>query len=232
MTKLRVLDLFSGIGGFSLGMERTGGFETTALCERAEFPRAVLEKHWPDVPCAGDVTTMEFPDADVITAGFPCQDISWAGFGAGLSGERSGLFWEVVRAVRMVGPRYVLLENVAALFHRGMDTVCGAMAAEGYDAEWDCISAADVGAPHLRPRAWIVAYANREQGRTGEVEIFAHVQNWLETGNGLGWDAEPGICRVDDGVPGALDRNSALGNAVVPRIPEMIGRAILAVETA
>lgn len=161
--KLKVLDLFSGIGVFSLGLERTGGFETVAFCEIDVRCQAVLDKHWPGVrrlPNILHVGPGEWPAADVITAGFPCQDISGAGKRAGLSGARSGLFWEVVRAVRMVGPKYVLLENVADLLHRGMGDVCGALAESGRRVEWDCVSARDVGAPHYRDRTWIVAYAD------------------------------------------------------------------------
>lgn len=123
--KLKVLDLFSGIGGFSLGLERTGGFETVAFCENADFPRRVLAKHWPEVECFHDVSTSDFSTigpVDLVTGGFPCQDISLAGHGAGLTGERSGLFWQILRAVRMVGQPQLLLENVAALLDRGMGT--------------------------------------------------------------------------------------------------------------
>lgn len=108
--KLRVLDLFSGIGGFSLGLERTGGFETVAFCEIEEFPRKVLAKHWPDVPCYRDVRELtgarlaaDGIGVDVICGGFPCQDISFAGKGAGLAGERSGLFYEIARLAGELG---------------------------------------------------------------------------------------------------------------------------------
>lgn len=161
MKKHRVLDLFSGIGGFSLGLERTGGFETVAFCEIDPFCReTVLKRHWPQVPCHPDITTYDFQrgEADVITAGFPCQDISSLGKRAGLAGSRSGLFREVVRAIRVVRPLFVILENVADLLHRGMGAVLGELASSGLDAEWDCIPARAVGAPHGRDRIWIVAY--------------------------------------------------------------------------
>lgn len=166
MTPLKVLDLFSGIGGFSLGLERTGGFETVAFCEIEPFPRKVLAKHWPEVPCYEDVRELTAERlaadgiaVDVICGGFPCQDISFAGKGAGLAGERSGLFYEVARLVGELGPRYVILENVGALLSRGLDAVLGTLASLGYDAEWHCIPAAYVGAPHRRDRVWIIAYA-------------------------------------------------------------------------
>jgi DNA (cytosine-5)-methyltransferase 1 len=164
--KLRVLDLFSGIGGFSLGLERTGGFETVAFCEIDPTCQAILAKHWPDVSCAPDIRARDFArgEADVIVGGFPCQDISYAGKRAGLAGERSGLFWEMVRAIRLVRPRYAIVENVAALLTGGMGDVLGTMAADGYDAEWDCVSAADAGSVHGRPRIWIAfSDTNSEQ---------------------------------------------------------------------
>jgi DNA (cytosine-5)-methyltransferase 1 len=122
MSKLRVLDLFSGIGGFSLGLERTGGFETVAFCEIEEFPRKILKKHWPEVPCYHDVKelTSERLSADgiavdVICGGFPCQDISASGEKAGFQGERSSLYKEVIRLASDIRPKIVFLENVANL---------------------------------------------------------------------------------------------------------------------
>ena len=173
MQKLRVLDLFSGIGGFSLGLERTGGFETVAFCEMKPHAQAVLAKNFPGVPCHDDVTTYEFHEgeADVITAGFPCQDVSFAGAGAGLSGSRSGLYREVIRAICVVRPVRAVLENVAALLSRGLGTVLGDLAEIGYDAEWHCIPASSVGAPHRRDRIWIVANAGGEQHEGGSTPI-------------------------------------------------------------
>lgn len=314
MDKLRVLDLFSGIGGFSLGLERTGGFETTAFCEMKPHAQAVLAKNFPGVPCHGDVTTYPFVEgeADVITAGFPCQDISFAGDGAGLAGLRSGLYREVVRALRLVRPKFAVLENVAALLSRGLDTVLGDVAAVGYDAEWHCIPASAVGAPHRRDRIWIVANARGDQhegysaplsgsiaaqlseamansgrhgygagDRSGEdsgTPLFSEGegdqrQRLRVVARGSGeavadtervgpqgeripsigeqagdgeqqgssfaggdrsedsergwWAIEPGLGRVAHGVPNRVDRLEELGNAVVPQIPELIGRAIL-----
>lgn len=132
----RVLSLFAGIGGFDLGLERTGGFKTVAVSEIDKFGSRILAERFPDAVNIGDITKADFPDADFICAGFPCQDISFAGAGAGLAGERSGLWREVVRALRVVRPRGALLENVAALLSRGMDRVLGDMAEIGYDAEW------------------------------------------------------------------------------------------------
>jgi len=156
---LTVGSLFAGIGGFDLGLERAG-FEIKWQVEIDPFCRAVLEKHWPHVRRYEDVRTVgaELERVDVICGGFPCQDISVAGKGAGLAGERSGLWSEYLRLIRELRPRYVLVENVAALLGRGLGVVLGDLAASGYDAEWDCIPASAVGAPHRRDRVWIVAY--------------------------------------------------------------------------
>ena len=173
MGKLRVLDLFSGIGGFSLGLERTGGFETVAFCEIEEFPRKVLKKHWPKVPIYHDVRELTAAQlaadgiaVDIITGGFPCQDISTAGKQAGIGeGTRSGLWSEIVRLTRELRPSYVIVENVANLLSgpsqkRGgwFGRVLGDLAECGYNAEWENIPASAVGAPHRRERVWIIAY--------------------------------------------------------------------------
>jgi DNA (cytosine-5)-methyltransferase 1 len=157
---VRVLDLFSGIGGFSLGLERAG-MRTVAFCEIDPYCRAVLRKHWPDVPCFSDVRDLHAYDVgpvDVICGGFPCQDISVAGKGAGLDGARSGLWSEYRRLIEECRPSWVVIENVVALRARGLDQVLGEISALGYDAEWHCIPAAAIGAPHRRDRIWIVAY--------------------------------------------------------------------------
>jgi DNA (cytosine-5)-methyltransferase 1 len=176
MTKLRVLSLFAGIGGFDLGLGRTGGFETVAFCEIDPFCRRVLAKHWPKVPCYEDVRELTAErlradgiSVDVICGGFPCQDISGAGLKAGIAGERSGLWADFERLIREIRPSYVLVENVADLLHRGVGRVLGDLAALGYDAEWHAIPICAVGGPHERDRLWIVAYpaiVGRGQGRS------------------------------------------------------------------
>jgi DNA (cytosine-5)-methyltransferase 1 len=151
--------LFTGIGGMDLGLERAG-MRCAWQVECDSYARTILRKHWPDVPKWGDVRTAgadRLARVDLICGGFPCQDISGAGTGAGLEGERSGLWFHFARIVRELRPRFVLVENVALLRRRGLDVVLGNLAESGFDAEWDCIPAAAVGAPHRRDRLFIVA---------------------------------------------------------------------------
>ena len=264
----KVLDIFSGIGGFSLGLERTGGFKTTAFCEIDPFCRKVLAKHWPKVPCYEDVRTLT-ADAlsrdgiavDVICGGFPCQDVSYAGRRAGLGDTRSGLWSEYARLVGELRPRFVIVENTPGLLSLGMGHVLGDLAALGLDAEWHSISAAGIGAPHIRDRVWICAYAPGLFGRAiirGEPDgdlpgdatarvypdanstqrplwqgIGGHLAAQLaaieRSGGGVrAWDRGPfDDGQVDDGLSTPVDALDAYGNAVIPKITEMIGRAIL-----
>ena len=170
-TNLTFGSLFAGIGGIDLGFERAG-LNCKWQVEIDDYARRVLAKHWPSVRRHDDIRTWPTADAervDIIAGGFPCQDISYAGKGAGLGGERSGLFFELVRVVREMGPRFVVLENVAALLTRGLGDVLGTLAAIGYDAEWHCIPAAAVSAPHIRDRVFILAYAKELQCNGGIV---------------------------------------------------------------
>jgi len=229
---LRVGDLFSGIGGFSLGLERTGGFKTQWFVEIDPYCQRVLRKHWPAVPCYGDIQTVDWATVetvDVLCGGFPCQDISLAGKGAGIAGARSGLWSEYVNAIQALRPRYVLIENVSALRARGLDQVLGALATLGYDAEWHCVPAYAVGAPHRRDRVWIVAYpAGQGLQRYGAECELGEGQSQMQISRSAWWSCEPGVQRVADGVPRRVDRLRAIGNAVVPQIVAQLGRYILA----
>jgi DNA (cytosine-5)-methyltransferase 1 len=156
--------LFAGIGGFDLGFERAG-MSCRWQVEIDDYATKVLKKHWPNVHRERDIRECgrhNLERVDVICGGFPCQDISYAGRGAGLDGERSGLFFEAVRVVCELRPRIVVLENVAALLTRGLDRVLGTLAEIGFDAEWHCIPAAALGAPHIRDRVFVVAYAKHD----------------------------------------------------------------------
>ena len=252
--------LFAGIGGFDLGFERAG-FKTAWQVEIDPYCQKVLAKNFPEAERFGDIRecgSHNLKPVDVIAGGFPCQDISNAGKRAGIKGERSGLWSEMYRIIRELRPRYVLVENVAALLGRGMGIVLGDLAEIGYDAEWEIISAADVGAHHLRERVWIVSYPISERysqstaftysGRSSNVAYPVEQQRdrWLHWT--CGWEREPqealldarrggrqeawmsipesSLGRVADGVPAVVDRLIALGNAVIPQIPEMIARRI------
>lgn len=158
---MNVLSLFSGIGGLDLGLERAG-MTVAGQVEIDPWCRKVLAKHWPEVPRHDDVRTAAAwwggrPSPDLVCGGFPCQPVSLAG--KGLAQADSRWLWpafaDIIRDLR---PRYALMENVPGLLGRGLGDVLGDLAAIGYDAEWDCIPAVFVGAPHIRNRVWIVAY--------------------------------------------------------------------------
>lgn len=167
MGKLKVLDLFSGIGGFSLGLERIGGFETIAFCEIEPFPRKVLQKHWPDVPIFEDVRTLHATDlpraVDVICGGYPCQPFSLAGKRQGAEDDRH-LWPEIDRLLREFSstgkkPSWCVFENVAGHINMGLDSVLADLEGQGYTAWPLVIPACAVDAPHRRDRVWIVAHA-------------------------------------------------------------------------
>ena len=172
---LRLLDTFAGIGGFSFAAERlVGGFQTVAFVEREPFCQRVLAKHWPTVPIHDDITTYEPQpgSADVVCGGFPCQDISKAGKVAWIApGTRSGLFFDLMRTIRVVRPRYVVLENVAAIRKSNLGTVLSELAASGFNCEWACFPVSDLGASHRRDRWWLVAYPNPNDSQAGSEQL-------------------------------------------------------------
>ncbi len=252
---LRVLDLFSGIGGFSLGLERAG-MKTVAFCEIDPNKRSRLEQRWPGVPVYDDVRSLTaerlaadwVEGIDVITGGFPCQDISVAGLKAGLGGARSGLWSEIARIAGEVQPQHIIVENVANLLSGPSERpggwfgrVLGDLAQLGFDAEWHNIPAAAIGAHFLGERVWIVASrppARRlrwegcwpaamgaDQWRGDEFERLVR----LATEHGV---PSGRFGRVSDGLSDRVERLHSLGNAVVPQIPEILGRAILQARAA
>lgn len=231
-----MLDLFSGIGGFSLGLERAG-LRTVAFCEIEPYCRAVLRKHWPDVPIYEDVRELTAArlaadgiGVDVICGGFPCQDISEAGLRAGIGGERSGLWAEYHRLIGELRPRFAAVENVSDLLIRGLERVLGDLAGIVYDAEWSVVSACSLGFPHPRERMFIVAYPSgewREQRRRFQFDkVSEAARDICERFN------QPEPVRVADGISHRMERTSALGNAIVPQIPELLGRAIAVAEAS
>jgi DNA (cytosine-5)-methyltransferase 1 len=249
--------LFAGIGGLELGLEWTGGFETVWQVECDPYAQAVLKKHWPDVGRWDDVRT--FPPTpeedwrcDVVCGGFPRQDISNAGKRVGIEGERSGLWNEYARIIGILRPPYIIVENVPELVIRGIDVVLGALADLGYDAEWQPLPAAAFGAPHIRERVFIVAYAQgcnggrikrRKKPEGGHTRLHRNAVRhdgqtriYKPGGDGSivrkdGWGTDqPGVDRARYGVPARVDRLRCLGNAVVPQVAQWIGERILEAE--
>ena len=212
MNNPTVGSLFSGIGGIDLAFERAG-FQIAFQVENNTFCQRVLAKHWPDVKRFEDVRNVgkhNLPAADVLVGGFPCQDISNAGRRAGITeGSRSGLWFEFARIISELRPRYVFLENVAAITSKGGSIVLGQLADMGYDAEWAVVSAADVGAPHLRKRWFCVANADGEQCEKQRIAV-GHAQAYAFAGcsgenNPNGRDTKSSVGRIFDGLPGQLD---------------------------
>ncbi len=224
-----MIDTFSGIGGFSLAARWLGEIETVQFVERDSFCQRILRKHWPSVPIHDDICTFhpEPGSADIVCGGFPCQDISVAGQRAGIGlGTRSGLFYELLRVVREVGASYLVMENVASIRSNGLGTILGELASHGRACEWACVSAADLGAWHVRNRWWAVSYPDSYR-MEGGVEKPIHWQPALARSQNLReFEAlrdgpaagTPKLCRGFDGIPGGLDRLKALGNAVVPQV--------------
>jgi len=242
MKKLKLLDTFAGIGGFSYAAEKlVGGFETTQFIEINPFSQKILNKHWSHVPIHDDITTFTAKprEFDIITGGFPCQDISVAGLQKGITKEtRSGLFYELMRVIRMVRPKYIVLENVAAILNNGLDIVLGELSKTGYNAEWSIISASSLGACHRRSRWWCVATLANSNSKRLQRENFSEMERkiWGEgTPRCLNPDwrsyvSKPILCRGDDGLRGRMDRLKALGNAVVPQVAAIPMQRVLDIE--
>lgn len=247
------LALFAGAGGGILGGMLLG-WRTVCAVEIEPYPASVLCQRQndgllPPFPIWDDVRTFDGNPwrgiVDVVSGGFPCQDISAAGKGAGITGERSGLWKEYARIIGEVRPRYVLVENSSMLTLRGLGTVLGDLSTLGYDARWGVISAADAGAPHLRKRIWIVAYPKGAAARTGldlrgrepdtrangsdvpdsdgsrleeRERCAASERAYAESHRQDGWSIEPDVGRVAHGVAARVDRLKAIGNGQVPAV--------------
>jgi DNA (cytosine-5)-methyltransferase 1 len=246
---VEIASLFSGIGGFDLAA-RSVGWRTKWYSEIDPYACGIMARRFPEAPNLGDITNIiRPPRAAVMCGGFPCQDVSLAGKGAGLDGARSGLWSHYARLIGETEPLYVVIENVAALRTRGLDRVLRDLDALGYDAEWHCIPASSVGAPHQRDRIWIIAYRQgshtngilddrfregleRHTRNGGPAEWEAEARPASSSGlrlmpnTGGRWSREPRVGRVVDGVPARVDRQRCLGNAVVPQIPQLIFAAI------
>lgn len=279
---MKVLDLFSGIGGFSLGLHRAG-METVAFCEIEKYPQQVLRKNFPGVPIYDDVRTVTaerlaadgIDTIDLICGGFPCQPFSVAGKQRGKDDDRH-LWPEMFRIIQEVRPTWVIGENVAGFVSMALCEVSADLEGAGYEVQPFIIPACAVNAHHRRDRVWMVAYSincsNSAQNRAVRKEDGIpsisgdKMESWLSTGTnrhdshanskrleggkktgdacigweecnkfvtglcfpGECWSVEPNVDRVVDGIPKRMDRLKGLGNAVVPQIPEIIGRAIMA----
>jgi len=281
------LDLFSGIGGFSLGLEKVG-FKTIAFCEREEYCRMLLQKHWKGVKIYNDIKKLEGQDikepVDILTGGFPCQPYSVAGKQKGTNDDRY-LWPEMFRVIKEVKPTFIVAENVRGLINiqDGMvfETVCSDLESEGFEIQTFIIPAAGVGAPHKRERVWIVGYSKYNGSLTSKIErrdnkindraeegenTTLQPERTSRSGNNVtmensgcelyerssirgkdedetrkeitnqhqrssstswrSWEFEPDVGRVANGVPGRAHRLRGLGNAIIPKIAEEIGRSI------
>ena len=287
---MKVLDLFSGIGGFSLGLERAG-MKTVQFVENDPYCQKVLAKNFPGVPIHGDIKTFHYDKpVELISGGFPCQPYSHAGKQRGKEDDRH-LWEEYLRIIQEVRPTWVIGENVSGIVNMELDQVLSDLASENYSCQSLVIPACAVNAPHRRDRVWIIARRNAmgnseyngsstaKESRSpssisnnssqGENKTFqskgtserrdnenvAHanqerIQGRKETGNlesegtqrnqfslrcsqrriGKNWSIEPELGRVANGIPSRVDRIKSLGNAVVPQIVEIIGRAIMEIE--
>ena len=286
---MKVLDLFSGIGGFSLGLERAG-FETVAFCEIEDYPVSKLNKHWPDVPVHRDIRKLDGKQyrnsVDVVCGGFPCQPFSVAGKQRGKEDDRH-LWPEMLRIIKESKPTWVIGENVAGFIRMALDDVLLDLETEGYTTQSFVVPACAVGAKHRRDRVWIIGHSEHNgrngsengqsntSGNDGDAtrpnEIIKSARPGCEGCNDADTDSkraqraantrsikgsrskpvkQPGglhsfarpnfkpiglptespVCHRDDGVSDRVARLKALGNAVVPQIPELIGRAIMEIE--
>ena len=217
------LHLFAGAGGGILGGILLG-HTTVCAVEIEPYCRKVLLQRQrdgilPKFPIWDDVKTFDGKpwrgSVDVVCGGFPCQDISAAGKGAGITGERSGLWKEMARIIGEVQPRFVFIENSPLLRTRGLNVVLKDLAEMGYDARWGIISAADCGAAHQRKRMWIFAHSNKAQqarrcipsGMDSEHTLFSNIR----------WGKDkPGVDRMANGMASQMDRLAAIGNGQVP----------------
>lgn len=246
---MNVLDLFSGIGGFSLGLERAG-MRTVAFCELDPYCRKVLTTHWPGVPIHDDIRQLDgtrYTGAvDLVCGGYPCQGESNAGKKLG-SEDHRWLAPEMCRVIRESRPSWVICENVRGHVRRGFDSVAAQLEVDGFTVWPFIIPACAVAAEHHRERLWIVAHSPSKRRHeapspSGQSDSRLSTRTCGTVG-GLhrtrgeypirpGGFHQPGVARIIHGVPSRMDasRIAALGNAVVPQIPELIGRTILAYE--
>ena len=234
---LTVGSLFSGIGGLDLGLERAG-MKVIWQSEIDPYACKVLKKHWPEVPNHGDIKQIDWSTVqrpNVICGGYPCQPFSQAGKRKGTDDPRH--LWPWVRdAISALRPDYAILENVRGHLTLGGLQVVGELTEIGYDAEWEIVSAASQGAPHVRERLFILAYPKRQwHGEHGKPTNVAEISRFgtfdvrgkKSNDSGQWWKDQPNVGRMVYGVPNRVDRLRGLGNAVVPQVAEYVGRVIV-----
>lgn len=254
--KRSVGSLFSGIGGFDLGLERAG-FNIDWQVENNDYCRQVLQKHWPKVPCHYDIKDIDWryiPRVDLVCGGFPCQPFSLAGKRRSKADNRY-LWPEVVRCLDTLRPTWFIGENVPGIINMALDQVCIDLESLGYQVWPVCLPACAVDAPHIRQRVWIVAHhygqwksqpqrveQNQRRRASDSSEDVADTPRELSHGAGpysarrkeladrREWPAEPDVGQLAHGVPNRVDRLKGLGNAIVPQIAEVLGKMILEVE--
>lgn len=218
------LDLFSGIGGFSLGLEATGAFETVAFCEINKKCRTILAKHWPSVWIGEDIHELQGFDIDVITGGFPCQPYSSASRGRA---NQPCLWAEMLRVVGESRPRWIIAENVPGLGLDGIDRICADLEGIGYTCWPLDVDTSPPGRSRGRRRFLIVAYTDSQS--KSQRPFDAQVAS-LSKATGPARADNAGAMGVANGLPNRVDRLRALGNAIVPQIATIIGHAIVSVE--
>lgn len=242
---MKHLDLFSGIGGFALAAQ-WAGIETVAFCEIDDFACKVLNKNFPGVPVHRDIRELEgglYAGIDIITGGYPCQPFSTAGKRKGADDPRH-LWPEMFRVIKQARPAWVVCENVEGHIANGLDLVCDDMEGEGYKVQPLVIPACAVESPHIRNRVWIIANASgnggervvgggrqaqasnegargQPDGKPLQTDPRSAKDGWRN-----GWGSRSRVCRVGDGLHNRLDRNKALGNAIVPQVAYEILRCI------
>ena len=245
--RIKTLHLFAGAGGGILA-DLLLGHQPIGAVEIEAYPRKVLLQRQldgclPEFPIWDDVRTFRSDNPDTsayidrlrgirnelaICGGFPCQDISVAGRGAGITGERSGLWNEMARIIREIRPRYVFVENSPMLVTRGLDVVLSEIAALGFDARWGVVGAHHAGADHKRERIWILADAVRKRGQARSSDSQARQEGLpakpideADTGKPHWWATEPDVVRVAHGLAARVDRLRAIGNGQVPRVVQI-----------
>jgi DNA (cytosine-5)-methyltransferase 1 len=242
---MRHLDLFSGIGGFTLAAHSLG-IETVQFVEIHDYCCHVLTKNFPNIPIHRDIHTFHAKpnQYDLITGGSPCQDLSLAGARTGITGERSSLWFEMLRVIDEAKPRYIVWENVfGAIYTGGLSEVLRGLSELGYGFDVEILSAAEVGAPHLRERVFVVAYAHELFGQASswsnqvgsEVKAITNADSFTRRGlskEGKGlpahWSSiESPVCGVAHGLSHRLDRLAVLGNSVVPVVAAIALKRVL-----